>query len=98
MSLVAGVKLSPRENGKLEIAVLGIERWSGKDRQDALIYKNSGYLVTDLALAMSYTFWASTVRSAGFSVRLQAPLVQTIVDPMYAENFGASAGLNWVAF
>lgn len=97
-SLVAGVKFSTRENGKLDIAVLGIERWSGKDRQDALVYKNSGYLVTDLAVAMSYTFWASKLRSAGFSVRAQAPLVQTVGDPMYAENFGASAGLNVVAF
>lgn len=97
-SLVAGVKFSTRENGKLDFAVLGIERWSGKDKQDALVYTNSGYLVTDLAVAMTYTFWAEKLRSAGFSLRAQAPLFQVVGDPMYAENFGASAGLNVVAF
>ncbi len=97
-SLVGGVEWSPRENGKLTVAVLGMERWSGKDRQDALVYKNSGYLVTDLALAGSYTFWADKLRSASFNARVQVPVFQVVGDPMYAENFGASGGVTVVAF
>lgn len=98
VSLVAGAQWSPRENGKFTMALLGIERWAGEDRKDALVYKNSGYLVTDLAVAASYTFWAKELRSASLSVRAQAPLYQIVGDPMYAENFGASAGLSFVAF
>lgn len=97
-SFVGGVQWSPRENGKLSLAALGMERWSGHDREDALVYEDSGYLVTDLALAATYTFWAEGVRSATFSVRAQAPVYQVVGDPMYAENFGASTGVSFVAF
>jgi hypothetical protein len=97
-SLVVGAQWSPRENGRLSLAALGMERWSGQDREDALVYENSGYLVTDLALAGTYTFWMEGVRSATFNLRLQAPLYQVVGDPMYAENFGASTGVAFVAF
>lgn len=97
-NLVAGVQWTPRENGRLSLAVLGIERWSGTDQQDALVYKNSGYLITDVAAVASYTFWEDKLRSAGFTVRAQAPVYQVVGDPMYAENFGGSLGLTVTAF
>lgn len=97
-SLVAGARWSPRENGKLNLALFAIERWTGQDRQDALVYKNSGSLGTDLAIASAYVFWEKDVRSASFSVRAQAPVFQVVGDPMYAQNFGASAGLSVTAF
>ena len=97
-SVVAGVELTPRENGRLSLALLGIERWSGTDQQDALVYRNSGYATTDVAVVVSYTFWEKDVRSAGVTVRAQAPVYQVVGDPMYAENFGGSVGLTWVAF
>lgn len=97
-SFVGGAGWSPRENGKLSLALFGMERWMGKDRQDLLVYKNSGHLVTDIAAAASYTFWAKDVRSAGLSLRGQVPVYQIVGDPMYAENFGLSAGLSFTAF
>jgi hypothetical protein len=97
-SLVAGAQWWPRENGRLSVALLGIERWSGTDRQDALVYQNSGYLVTDLAAAASYTFWEQQLRSATVNVRAQAPVYQVVGDPMYAENFGGSVGISVMAF
>lgn len=97
-SVVGGLQWTTRENGRLSLALLGIERWSGTDQQDALVYRNSGYLITDLAAVVSYTFWEDKLRSAGFSVRAQAPVYQVVGDPMYAENFGASVGFTVVAF
>ena len=97
-SLVAGAWWTPRENGKLSLAIFGMERWAGNDRQDLLVYKNTGYLTTDLAIATSYSFWEHALRSASFSLRLQAPLYQQVGDPMYAENLAVNLGVSVVAF
>jgi hypothetical protein len=97
-SLVAGAQWTPRENGRLSLALLGIERWSGMDQQDALVYQNSGYLASDIAAVASWTFWEETLRSAGVTLRAQAPVFQIVGDPMYAHNFGASLGITFVAF
>lgn len=97
-SLVAGARWAPRENGKLDFAVFGIERWMGQDKQDALVYKNSGSIATDLAVAVAWTVWQKDVRSAGLSFRAQAPIFQSVGDPMYAQNFGGSVGLSVTAF
>jgi hypothetical protein len=96
-SVVAGGRWSPRENGRLNFALFALERWAGHDRQDALVYKNSGYLITDLSVASTYTFWEKALRSASFTVRVQAPVFQIVGDPMYAENFGGSVGVSVVA-
>lgn len=102
-SLVAGARWSPRENGKLSLAFFGIQRWTGQDelrfegQSEALVYKNSGSIGTDVGAALAYTFWAEDVRSAGFSLRAQAPVVQIIGDPMYAQNFGGAASITWTA-
>lgn len=97
-NLVVGARWSPRENGKLNLAPFAVLRWSGRDRQDLLVYDNSGYLAFDLALAVSYTFWEQKLRSASFLVRGQAPVYQVVGDPMYAENFGGAVGISVVAF
>ncbi len=97
-SVVAGAQWTPREGGRLSFAALGIERWAGEDKQDDYYLKNSGSLITDIALVGTFTFWESDVRSAGVTLRAQVPLYQVIGDPMYAENFGGSAGVTVVAF
>ncbi len=97
-SLVAGAWWTPRENGRLGFAAFVMERWSGNDQEDALVYKNSGYLTTDVAIAMNYSFWEKALRSASITVRAQAPVFQIVGDPMYAENFGGSVGVSVVAF
>ena len=97
-SAVFGGRWSPRENGRLNFALFALERWSGHDRKDALVYRDSGYLITDLSIAASYTFWEKALRSASFTVRAQAPLYQIVGDPMYAENFGGSLAVSVVAF
>ena len=95
---MAGVQYTPRENGRLSLALLGVERWSGRDWQDGQVYRDSGYLVTDLAIAAGYTVWQQEQRAISLTLRAQAPLVQIVGDPMYAENFGASAGIQATAF
>lgn len=97
-SLVLGAWWTPRENGRLGLALFAMERWSGNDQQDALIFKNTGFLTTDLAAAASYSFWEQGLRSASLSVRAQVPVYQQVGDPMYAENFGANVGMSVVAF
>lgn len=96
-SLVAGARWSPRENGRVDIAVFGIQRWTGQDKKDALVYKNSGSIGTDLAAAVAYTFWRKDVRSAGVMVRGQMPIFQMVGDPMYAQNFGGAVSLTVTA-
>ncbi len=97
-SLVAGARWSPRENGRLSVALFGIQRWTGQDRQDALVYKNSGSIGTDLAAAAAYTFWEKGLRSASVTLRAQAPVYQVVGDPMYAQNFGGALGFSVTAF
>ena len=96
-SLVAGARWSPRENGRVDLAVFGIQRWTGQDRKDALVYKNSGSIATDLAAAFAYTFWREDVRSAGVMLRGQMPLFQVVGDPMYAQNFGGAVSFSVTA-
>jgi hypothetical protein len=96
--LLSGVKWWPRENGKLNLSLYAMERWSGKDTKDALVYQNSGFLITDLAGALSYTFWADKMRSAAVTVKAQSPVLQVVGDPMYAENFTTSLGVSMVLF
>jgi hypothetical protein len=97
-SLLAGAKWWTRENGDLNFSFYAMERWSGLDRKDALVYENSGYLITDLAVAVNWTFWKQGNRSASVGGRAQAPVVQIVGDPMYAENFGVGVGVSVVAF
>lgn len=97
-SVVGGVGWTPRENGRASLALFVLERWMGHDRKDALVYKNSGSLITDLALAGSYTVWEKKLRSASVTLRAQAPVFQVVGDPMYAENFGGSASVSVTAF
>ena len=96
-SLVAGARWSPRENGRVDLAVFGIQRWTGQDRKDALVYKNSGSIATDLAAAFASTFWREDVRSAGVMLRGQMPLFQVVGDPMYAQNFGGAVSFSVTA-
>ena len=97
-SVVGGVGWTPRENGRASLALFVLERWMGHDRKDALVYKNSGSLITDLALAGSYTVWEKKLRSASVTLRAQAPVFQVVGVPMYAENFGGSASVSVTAF
>ena len=97
-SLVAGAWWTPKENGRLSLAAFGIEKWAGNDQKDALIYKNTGYLNTDIAVAATYSFWESGLRSASLSARVQAPVYQQVGDPMYAENLAGNVGFSVVAF
>lgn len=97
-SVLAGAKWWTRENGDLNFSFYVAERWSDLDRNEALIYENTGYLITDLAVAASWTFWKHSNRSASISARAQAPLYQVVGDPGYAENFGAGLGVGIVAF
>jgi hypothetical protein len=89
-----GTRYSPRENGPVSVLAYGLLRWAGLDRQDALIYQNTGFLTTDLSLGASWTFWSKDTRSAGLLVRGQVPIWQVVGDPMYTENFGASLALS----
>ena len=70
---------------------------TGQDRKDALVYKNSGSIATDLAAAFAYTFWREDVRSAGVMLRGQLPLFQVVGDPMYAQNFGGTVSFSVTA-
>lgn len=97
-SAVLGLGWTPRENGKFSLAGFAMERWSGKDQEDALVYKNTGYWTTDLGLALNDTFWANELRSASFNLKAQLPVYQVVGDPMYAENFSVSAGVSVTAF
>ena len=97
-SLLAGAKWWTRENGDLNLSLYVAERWSGLDRKDDLIYENTGYLITDLAVAANWTFWKAGNRSASLSARVQAPVYQVVGDPGYAENVGGGLGFGVVAF
>ncbi len=97
-SVLAGVKWWTRENGDLNFSFYAMERWAGLDRKDELVYEDTGYLITDLALAVNWTFWKAGNRSASLGARAQAPLYQVVGDPGYAENVGVGLGVAVVAF
>lgn len=97
-SLALGTRGSLRENGKLNLAGFGLLRWQGTDRQDALVYKNTGFLTADLAFAAGWTFWEKALRSASLSAKIEAPVWQVVGDPMYAENVAGSLGVSAVVW
>ncbi|MBM4364814.1 MAG: transporter [Deltaproteobacteria bacterium] len=95
---LAGVRWSPRENGRFSLAGYGIYRWTGTDQQDALVYRNTGSQAIDLAASGSYTFWEKEMRSAALSARVQVPLWQVVGDPMYIENVAGGLGISATVF
>lgn len=95
---IAGVRGSLRENGRLSLGGYGLLRWQDKDRKEALVYENTGFLTADLALGLGWTVWENKLRSAALSARVQAPVWQVVGDPMYAENVSATLAVNAVVF
>jgi hypothetical protein len=93
---VMGARFSPRENGRFGASAYTILRWQGRDREDALVYDNSGYLCQEFWLGASHTVWARDVRSVVVSLRAAAPLWQVVGDPMYAQNFSVNAAISAV--
>ncbi len=93
----AGIRWSPRENGRVGLAAYGALVWQGRDRQDALVYKNTGFFSTDVAAGVGWMLWQQELRSLSLSARLQAPVWQVIGDPMYAENVSGALGISVVA-
>jgi len=97
-NVALGARWSPRENGRVNFSLFGIGQHLGTDREEFLVYKNTGYLSADLALGANWNFWAKELRSATLSVRGQLPLWQVVGDPMYAENFAVGGGVSAVIF
>lgn len=93
-----GVRWTPKENGPVVLSATAIEEWQDADRKDALVYKNSGYLSTSLALGASWNVWAKETRSLTLQARVQGPLVQTVGDPMYQSNLAVTLGASAVVF
>jgi hypothetical protein len=93
----AGVRFTPRENGRLGTSAYTVLAWQGRDREDALVYENTGYLSQEIGLGASWRVWERGLRSATVGARGFLPLWQVVGDPMYARNFAASVSLDVVA-
>ena len=93
-----GVRFSPRENGRLVLSGFGLVQAQAEDREDGVAWEDTGLFSVGTSLGASYNVWAQKQRSATVSLRGQLPLWQLIGDPMLAENWGLSVGVNVVAF
>lgn len=89
-----GARWTPAENGPVVLSATFIEEWQDTDRKDALVYTNSGYLSTSVALGASWNVWAAKMRSITLNARVQTPLVQVVGDPMYQANVSGSVGIS----
>jgi len=91
-----GVRWTPVENGPVVLSFSGLQEWQDMDRKDSLIYQNSGYLSTSVAVGASWNVWMYKMRSITLNGRLQAPVFQIVGDPMYQANLSGSVGLSAV--
>lgn len=91
-----GARWTPVENGPVVLSFSAIEEWQDKDREDALVYENSGYLTTSLAVGASWNVWMAKMRSVTLNARLQSPIYQIVGDPMYQTNLSGSVGVSAV--
>ncbi|GDX81035.1 hypothetical protein LBMAG42_28460 [Deltaproteobacteria bacterium] len=93
-----GARWTPKENGPVVLSATVLEEWQDTDRKDALVYENTGYLSTSLALGASWNVWAKDMRSITLQARAQSPLVQQVGDPMYQANLSGTLGVGAVVF
>ncbi|MES2642463.1 MAG: hypothetical protein V4850_23470 [Myxococcota bacterium] len=97
-SVAAGVRFTPRENGRWMFSGYLIGQFRDKDREEALVYEHTGVLSAGVSLGASWNVWAKDLRSVTLLARGEVPLWQIVGDPWLAENWGATAGVNVVAF
>ena len=95
---VAGLRFSPRENGRLIFNGMALLRYQGKDTIEEYVYEHTGLVVLDAILGASFNVWAKELRSCTVSLRGEAPLWQVVGDPWLVENFSVTAAVNVVAF
>lgn len=94
----AGVRFTPRENGRWMFSGFAIGQWRDKDREERLLYEHTGILSVGASLGVSWNVWAKDLRSVTLLARGELPLWQMVGDPWLAENWGATAAVNVVAF
>ncbi|MFZ5479273.1 MAG: hypothetical protein ACOZNI_21085 [Myxococcota bacterium] len=97
-NIAIGARWSPRENGRVSFTGLGLLQVQGTDRQDALVYRNTGSTAIDASLGAGWNVWGKGDRSVTLVARVQVPVWQVVGDPMYAENVSMTTGVNVVAF